>query len=176
MQSQLIICVILLLVFVCALRSELQDWLEAFQAALNMKDASVFSPLKGLPKQKALRKDFHRQPWPCGHEMATTLSYDKHKKGAKDSGTSDQPAEVLSFRCLSSDEADVTTCPPQGPTKSSTPPAHAELKGLPKKKALHTRHKHGPEEKGLYGDVTVPELDSEEKGAVQFLGYRMLDT
>lgn len=155
-----------------ALRSELQEWLEAFQTALNMKDASVSSPLKGLPKQKALRKDFHRQPWPRGHEMSTpTNCSDKHNnKGVKGS-LADEPAQVLSIRSLPS-ETDLAT---PGPAKSPTPAASSELKGLPKKKALHDRHK-SPAEKRLYGDVIVPELDSEEKGAVQFLGFRMLDT
>lgn len=156
----------------CVLRSELQDWLEAFQTALNMKDASVFSPLKGLPKQKALRKDFHGQPWPRGHEMSTPSSSDKHthdKGAAKGSGSVDEPAQVLSIRSLPS-ETDLAT---PGPAKSPTPAG--ELKGLPKKKALHNHHK-SPAERRLYGDVIVPELDSEDKGAVQFLGYRMLDT
>ena len=154
----------------CALRSELHDWLEAFQTALNMKDATVSSPLKGLPKQKALRKDFHGQPWPRGHEMSTPPSSDKHNnKGAKGSGSVEEPAQVLSIRSLPS-ETDLAT---PGPAKSPTPAS--ELKGLPKKKALHDHHK-SPGERRLYGDVIVPELDSEERGAVQFLGYRMLDT
>lgn len=142
-----------------------------------MKDASVSSPLKGLPKQKALRKDFHRQPWPRGHEMTTTPpncgSDNKHNsKGAKGSSTPDEPAQVLSFRSLSS-ETDLATSVP--PAKSPSPAGSNELKGLPKKKALHDHHK-SPLEKRLYGDVPVPELDSEEKGAVQFLGFKMLDT
>ena len=138
-----------------------------------MKDASVSSPLKGLPKQKALRKDFHKQPWPRGHEMATSpnCSDNKHNnKGAKGNAMPDEPAQVLSFRSLPSE----TDLPALSPTaKSAT--SSGELKGLPKKKALHNHHK-APGEKRLYGDVIVPELDSEEKGAVQFLGFRMLDT
>ena len=155
-----------------ALRSELQEWLEAFQAALKMKDASVSSPLKGLPKQKALRKDFHGQAWPRGHEMPTPPNCsDKHNNKAVKGSLTDEPAQVLSFRSLPS-ETDLAT---PGPAKSPTPAASSELKGLPRKKALHDHHKN-PEEKRLYGDVIVPELDSEEKGAVQFVGFRMLDT
>ena len=155
----------------CALRSDLHYWLEAFQAALNMKDASVSSPLKGLPKQKALRKELHGEPWPREHEMFTSLSCDKHKKRTKASST-DEPAKVLSFRTLPDD---IDGAPLQNAAKSPSPSPHSELKGLPKKKALHDRHKQ-PKEKRLYGDVLVPELDSKENGAVQFLGYRTLDT
>lgn len=120
-----------------------------------MKDSSTSSPLKGLPKQKALRKDIHTRPWPRGHEMPT----EKHKN---DGGSSGEVAEVVAFRHIS-EEAD-------GEKDKAS-----ELKGLPRKKALHNRRKN-PEEKKLFEDVAVPELDTEEKGAVQFLGYRTLDT
>ena len=146
-----------------------------------MKDASVYSPLKGLPKQKALRKDSHGHPWPRGHEMATpglTNSNDKHNNSNTSKGARDEPAQVLSLRSLPS-ENDLATAP-KSPTPASAGSSGSggnelKLKGLPKKKALHN-HRKSPAEKRLYGDVIVPELDSEEKGAVQFLGFRMLDT
>lgn len=137
-------------------------WLDAFQTALNMKDSSVSSPLKGLPRQKALRKDLYRQSWPRGHEM----SPEKHKKTNKES-TSAEAAQVLSFRSLH-DEADGM----KSLTKTSPAP---ELKGLPKKKALHDRQKSSGE-KRLFEDISVPDLDTEGNGAVQFMGFRMLDT
>ena len=86
---------------------------------------------------------------------------DKQKKATKE-GSLGQAAEVVAFRSLP-DESDHERSPA------------TKLKGLPKKKALHDRHK-SPGEKKLYEDVPVPDLDSEEKGAVQFLGFKMLDT
>ena len=43
-------------------RSELEEWLDAFQRSLNLRDEREESsrarpPLKGLPKQKAIRRD-----------------------------------------------------------------------------------------------------------------------
>ena len=37
--------------------SEFDEWLKVLQDTLNLRDAYFHSPLKGLPKQKALRKD-----------------------------------------------------------------------------------------------------------------------
>lgn len=138
-------------------------WLDAFQTALNMKDSSVSSPLKGLPKQKALRKDLYRQSWPRGHEM----SPEKHKKINKE-GKPVEAAQVLSFRSLHNDEAD-------GMKSSTKTSSASELKGLPKKKALHDRQK-SPGEKRLFEDIPVPDLETEGDRAVQFKGFRMLDT
>ena len=169
----------MIIVYIKLFRAELEEWLGAFQAALNMKDASVSSPLKGLPKQKALRKDSHGHPWPRGHEMTTpglTNSSDKHNSSNTSKGVKGEPAQVLSLRSLPS-ENDLAT-PPKSPTPASAGSSggnELKLKGLPKKKALHDHHK-SPAEKRLYGDMIVPELDSEEKGTVQFLGFRMLDT
>ena len=131
-----------------------------------MKDSSTSSPLKGLPKQKALRKDYHGQPWPRGHEM----SADKQKGGTKEE-LSANVAEVLSFRTLP-DEIDGNKMP-----ATKIPPPTAELKGLPKKKALHDHYYKSPEEKRLFEDIEEPrKKHSHEKGAVQFLGFKMLDT
>ena len=127
-----------------------------------MKDSTASSPLKGLPKQKALRKDVYKHPWPRGHEMST----EKHKKSNNES-TSTEVAEVLSFRSLP-DETDSD----KPSIKTSPPP---ELKGLPKKKALHIHHK-SLGEKNLFENVAVPDLDTEGGAAVQFLGFRTLDT
>ena len=43
--------------FVWLYSSDLEDWLEILQSALNLQDAYCHSPLKGLPRQKAMRKD-----------------------------------------------------------------------------------------------------------------------
>ena len=136
-------------------------WLEAFQTALNMKDSSVSSPLKGLPRQKALRKDHYRQSWPRGHEMSA-------KKTNKED-TSVEAAQVLSFRSLNDDEEE------DGMKSSTKISSASELKGLPKKKALHDRQK-SPGERRLFEDFPVPELETEGDRAVQFKGFRMLDT
>ena len=137
-----------------------------------MKDASVSSPLKGLPKQKALRKDFHGHPWPRGHEVSTPPPNGSDKQNSTSKGAKSEPVQVLSLRSLPS-ENDLATPPVKSPTPAGS--SGNELKGLPKKKALHD-HRKSPVEKRLYGDAIVPELDSEEKGAVQFVGFRMLDT
>ena len=131
-----------------------------------MKDSTTSTPLKGLPKQKALRKDLSAQPWPREHEMA--VAGEKEKKVTKE-GVPGEVAEVLSFRSLG-DETDGDKT-----SRTKAPPPTAELKGLPKKKALHNRHK-SPEEKRLFEDVSVHDLETEGKrsGAVQFLGFKML--
>lgn len=36
--------------------SDLEGWMKTLQKILNMQDASCYSPLKGLPRQKAMRK------------------------------------------------------------------------------------------------------------------------
>lgn len=38
-------------------RSEFEEWLQILEDGLNLQDAYCHSPLKGLPRQKALRKD-----------------------------------------------------------------------------------------------------------------------
>jgi hypothetical protein len=102
-----------------------------------------------------------------------SCSSDKHNNSKKEAKMNqlEEPAQVLSFRSIPS-ENDLAA--PKSPSSASSSNGN-ELKGLPKKKALHDHHR-SPGEKRLYGDVTVPELDSEEKGAVQFLGFRMLNT
>ncbi len=40
-----------------SISSEFEEWLKILQDTLKLQDAYFHSPLKGLPKQKALRKD-----------------------------------------------------------------------------------------------------------------------
>lgn len=148
-------------------RPEFEAWLESFKKALNLQDSTNHSPLKGLPKQKALRKDFHSQPWPNEQEVPCS-----DKKSKKEEAKSVTP---LSFRSIP-DESD-------GPGLQSQPHISKDLKGLPKTKALHSRQEPGyngnAREKDLFKDVPVPDLDFEKKdnkNPVQFLGFKMLDT
>lgn len=163
--------------FISTNRTELEAWLESFKKALHLQDASTnHSPLKGLPKQKALRKDFHGQPWPSEQEIPSKSTKSNDKRSNPKQKEEAKSIEPLSFRSLT-DKSD-------GPGLQSQPQHISKnLKGLPKTKALHSRQEPGYQgnatDKDLFKDVPVPDLDSESvdyKNPVQFLGFRMLDT
>ena len=151
---------------------ELEAWLESFKKALNLQDATTSqSSLKGLPKQKALRKDFHAQPRPSEKELRKKATNDK-----KSSPKHKEEVKPLSFRSLSEEPDGIGL-------QSQAQQISKDLKGLPKQKALHSRQEPSYQgntgEKDLYKDVPVPDLDSESveyRNPVQFVGFRMLDT
>ena len=135
----------------CTCRDELRHWLGALETALNLQDGSAHSPLKGLPKQKAERKDLIGGV-PHPHEQEVPYCHDNSRKALKEVTTDTPDIEdtsagskvtVVSYRQLSEDEVDHNS------------------------RQEHVRRDSIPN--------VISELDS-EGGPVQFMGYRTLDT
>ncbi len=139
-------------------RSDLEKWLEAFEAALNLHDASTHSPLKGLPKTKANRKET-----PPTHSLIEPLPSKQeptkwaHNDDMPDIGVSSKVSldvdegskvKVVSYRMLTEDEMRAKTLPP--PTHIT--PHTTRIKPRPK---------------------SVLELEDEEN-SIQFLSYKTL--
>lgn len=126
-------------------REELQQWLTVFQTSLNLHDASIQSPLKGLPKQKAERKDSSSSPHPLKQEPPSCF-HGNAKRAPKEMEIEEpnQRSKVkgLSYKTLSTEEVDSNTVKRVSGAKTRQP--------------------------------VVSELDS-EKSPIQLLGFRSLN-
>ena len=117
------------------------------------------------------------RPWPAEQEIATGQNGSKWSQKEIPQEDIDiggdvvgSRVKVLSFKPI-----------PENHTHKEEKEGRAlQLKGLPKTKAARSRqdprHNDTPNEKGLFNDVPVPDLDSEKNTSVQFLGFKMLDT
>lgn len=155
----------------------MDPWLVVLQSALNLKDTSTPARLKGLPKQKAMRKNPGTSRFPPEHTQVvipapSVNNSNKDVPSPKEAETGeDINIQGLSFKPLS--DASKKT------KKKKEAPPQPELKGLPKQKAMRKgsvsgRH-NGREES--YSGVDVPDLDSEENQLnVKFVSFKVLDT
>ena len=146
-----------------------------FQSALNLKDATAKVRLKGLPKQKAMRKssggpkiapermlELLSTPANHGYQEIPVPENEKLEEAAA-------KVQCLSFKSLSG----------EGVSKRKTGPPQPQLKGLPQQKALRkgtiSDKTNGVQES--YSSVDVPDLDSEENPLnVKFLSFKILNT
>ena len=157
----------------------MDPWLIVLQSALNLKDTSARARLKGLPKQKAMRKNPGSPRFPPEHTQVvipapSVNNSNKDIPSPKEAETGEENnIQGLSFKPLSDAPA------PKKTKKKKEAPPQPELKGLPKQKAMRKgsvsgRH-NGREES--YSGVDVPDLDSEENQLnVKFVSFKVLDT
>ena len=145
-----------------------------FQTALKLKDATAKVRLKGLPKQKAMRKtpgspriapermlELLSTPANPGYKEIPVPENEKLEEAAK--------VQCLSFKSLSG----------EGGGKHKGGPPQPQLKGLAQVKAQRKRaasdKTNGVHES--YSSVDVPDLDSEENPLnVKFLSFKILNT
>ena len=156
---------------------DLNPWLTVLQSALNLKDTSARARLKGLPKQKAMRKNPSNPIFPPEHTQAVipdspVNSSNKDIPPPKEAETGeDTTIQGLSFRPLSDT--------PKKTKKKKKAPPQPELKGLPKQKAMRKGSDSGRHNgrEASYSGVDVPDLDSEENQLnVKFLSFKVLNT
>lgn len=91
--------------------SELEEWLQAFQRALGLRDDTPLSPsvLKGLPKQKAIRKDTLFQTMrqkPANEEPLPTRSITSpsilpHRLDSIEEKTAQKNVKFVSYKTVS---------------------------------------------------------------------------
>lgn len=131
----------------------MEQWLDAFQTALNLRDASMNSPLKGLPKAKANRKETPPtqaiiEPLPSNPEPTKWAHIEDIPDIPDVDDDNSSKVKVVSYRALTEDEVKVSTLPPTTHLTQST-----QTKPRPH---------------------SVLELDSDKSGPIQFLGYKTL--
>lgn len=157
---------------------DLDPWLTILQSTLNLKDTSTRARLKGLPKQKAMRKNPGNPIFPPERTQAVipappVNSSNEDIPPPKEAETGeDTNIQGLSFRPLSD-------TPKKTKKKKKEAPPPPELKGLPKKKAVRKGSDSGQHNgrEASYSGVDVPDLDSEENQLnVKFLSFKVLNT